>query len=63
MGAARWVCLRCLSNYQPVVTADGQDNIVQCGEFTLQHSLHRHCLFARLTVCSQGRCHESREQQ
>jgi hypothetical protein len=35
MGTARWVCLRCMANYQPVVTSDGQDNIVQCGEFTL----------------------------
>jgi hypothetical protein len=33
MGVARWVCLRCRGGYEPVVTADGQDNIVQCGEF------------------------------
>lgn len=33
MGVAKWVCLRCLANYQPVVTSDGQDNIVQCGEW------------------------------
>ena len=32
MGVARWVCLRCLSNYDPVVDASGQDNILQCGE-------------------------------
>lgn len=32
MGVARWVCLRCLANYEPVVDASGQDNIVQCGE-------------------------------
>jgi hypothetical protein len=32
MGVAKWVCLRCMANYQPVVTSDGQDNIVQCGE-------------------------------
>lgn len=31
-GQARWVCLRCLSNYEPVVDASGQDNIIQCGE-------------------------------
>jgi hypothetical protein len=31
MGVARWACLRCLANYQPVVDASGQDNIVQCG--------------------------------
>jgi hypothetical protein len=33
MGVAKWVCLRCLSNYLPVVDASGQDNIVQCGEW------------------------------
>jgi hypothetical protein len=33
MGVARWVCLRCRGGYEPVVTADGQDNIVQCGGF------------------------------
>jgi hypothetical protein len=33
MGVARWVCLRCLANYEPVVDGSGQDNIVQCGEF------------------------------
>jgi hypothetical protein len=32
MGVARWVCLRCLANYEPVVDASGQDNILQCGE-------------------------------
>jgi hypothetical protein len=32
LGVARWVCLRCLANYEAVVTTDGQDNIVQCGE-------------------------------
>lgn len=32
MGTARWVCLRCLANYAPVVDSSGQDNIVQCGE-------------------------------
>lgn len=32
MGTARWVCLRCRGGYEPVVTADGQDNIIQCGE-------------------------------
>jgi hypothetical protein len=31
-GTARWVCLRCLANYLPVVDASGQDNIIQCGE-------------------------------
>jgi hypothetical protein len=30
MGVARWVCLRCQGTYAPVVTADGQDNIIQC---------------------------------
>jgi len=30
MGVARWTCLRCLSNYEPVVDASGQDNIIQC---------------------------------
>lgn len=30
-GQARWVCLRCMSNYEPVVDASGQDNIIQCG--------------------------------
>ncbi len=33
MGVARWVCLRCLANYEPVVDASGQDNILQCGEW------------------------------
>lgn len=33
-GVARWVCLRCLANYAPVVDSSGQDNIVQCGELT-----------------------------
>jgi len=33
MGVARWVCLRCLANFEPVVDTSGQDNIVQCGEF------------------------------
>lgn len=32
MGVARWVCLRCLGNYEAVIDASGQDNIVQCGE-------------------------------
>lgn len=32
MGTARWVCLRCMSNYAPVVDSSGQDNIVQCGK-------------------------------
>ena len=32
MGSARWVCLRCMANYQPVVDGSGQDNIIQCGE-------------------------------
>lgn len=32
MGTARWVCLRCLANYEPVVDSSRQDNIVQCGE-------------------------------
>jgi hypothetical protein len=36
MGVARWVCLRCLTNYEPVVTGDGQDNIIQCGKHLLQ---------------------------
>jgi len=31
---------RCLANYEPVVDASGQDNILQCGEawFSKQHS-------------------------
>jgi hypothetical protein len=33
MGVARWVCLRCMANYDPVIDASGQDNILQCGEF------------------------------
>jgi hypothetical protein len=32
MGVARWACLRCSGNYEPVVDASGQDNIIQCGE-------------------------------
>lgn len=32
MGTARWVCLRCLANYVPVVDDSGQDNIIQCGK-------------------------------
>ena len=32
MGVARWVCLRCMANYEPVIDASGQDNILQCGE-------------------------------
>jgi hypothetical protein len=32
MGVARWICLRCMANYQPVVNTSGQDNILQCGE-------------------------------
>jgi hypothetical protein len=32
MGVAKWVCLRCLANYAPVVDGSGQDNIIQCGE-------------------------------
>lgn len=32
MGTAQWVCLRCLANYQPVVDASGQSNIIQCGK-------------------------------
>jgi hypothetical protein len=32
MGTARWVCLRCLANYEPVVDSSGQANIIQCGE-------------------------------
>jgi hypothetical protein len=31
MGTARWVCLRCLANYEPVVDSSGQQNIIQCG--------------------------------
>lgn len=33
MGTARWVCLRCLSNYEPVVDSSGQQNIIQCGRW------------------------------
>ena len=33
MGVARWVCLRCMANYDPVIDASGQDNILQCGEW------------------------------
>lgn len=33
-GVAHWVCLRCLSNYDPVVDSSGQDNIIQCGEWS-----------------------------
>lgn len=32
MGTARWVCLRCLANYEPVVDSSGQANIIQCGK-------------------------------
>jgi hypothetical protein len=32
MGAQRWACLRCIANYEPVVDASGQQNIIQCGE-------------------------------
>jgi hypothetical protein len=32
MGVARWACLRCQGNYEPVVDGSGQDNIIQCGE-------------------------------
>lgn len=31
-GVARWVCLRCMANYDPVTDDSGQDNIIQCGE-------------------------------
>lgn len=34
MGTARWVCLRCWANYEPVVDGSGQDNIIQCGEYS-----------------------------
>ena len=33
MGVARWVCLRCMANYDPVIDASGQDNILQCGKW------------------------------
>jgi hypothetical protein len=33
MGVARWTCLRCRGNYDPVVDSSGQDNIIQCGEW------------------------------
>lgn len=36
-GVARWVCLRCLSNYEAVVDDSGQDNIIQCGEALCLH--------------------------
>jgi len=39
MGTARWVCLRCLANYEPVVDASGQDNIIQCGECPAVYTL------------------------
>jgi hypothetical protein len=39
-GVARWVCLRCLSNYEAVVDDSGQDNIIQCGEWAPTVCLH-----------------------
>jgi hypothetical protein len=32
MGVARWACLRCQGNFEPVVDGSGQDNIIECGE-------------------------------
>lgn len=32
LGTASWVCLRCMTNYEPVVDSSGQENIIQCGE-------------------------------
>jgi len=42
MGKARWVCLRCLANYEPVVDGSGQDNIIQCGKPPPSPSSHHH---------------------
>jgi hypothetical protein len=53
MGVARWVCLRCRGGYEPVVTADGQDNIVQCGEFEFDRTKARkwsHQLLLKLAL-------------
>lgn len=36
MGTGRWVCLRCMANYEPVVDKSGQDNIIQCGKSRVQ---------------------------
>jgi len=49
MGTARWVCLRCMANYEPVVDGSGQDNIIQCGEYRTcvkPEPLHLHQLVA-----------------
>jgi hypothetical protein len=47
MGTASWVCLRCKGNYEPVVDSSGQDNIVQCGKW----SLHSDVLQLRSAAC------------
>lgn len=31
-GNQHWACLRCMANYEAVVDASGQENIIQCGE-------------------------------
>lgn len=52
MGVARWVCLRCLANYEPVVDASGQDNILQCGECKPGSSASLPALLCWLAQCA-----------
>jgi hypothetical protein len=49
MGAARWVCLRCLANYEPVVDNSGQDNIIQCGRCNYDRGLTQRQLAANFS--------------
>lgn len=55
-GTARWVCLRCLANYDPVVDDSGQDNILQCGRWQLQvlQTVLAGLPYSQLLHCTRG---------
>jgi hypothetical protein len=66
LGVQTWVCLRCLANYEAVVSTDGQDHILQCGELRALWLLgggwlwglafNALCMLTRSRRCADGAC-------